>query len=214
MQATPPSPEAVDSALRVVLARPEFATPTRSPLSRWIGSAWERLGDWIGRLIAWLFPHLDAAGMLGPTAWRIVLVLLGGVGVLLLWYLGRRGLALWRRRARRRRGGEALEPGAPASSAEWEARSAAAERAGRWREAAIALYFAVVHRLSRAGAIAYDASKTPGDYRREARRVPSLARSVDAFVRAYEPLAFGRRTADASAFGRLKELARGLGANG
>lgn len=120
----------------------------------------------------------------------------------------------WRARERRRREAPAAAPPGPVGAEAWERRAREAAAAAHWREASLALYQALVLRLDEAGAVRYDPSKTPGDYRREARRAPAMARALDAFLRPFEPIAFGGRTADAAAYAVLRAAAEEAGARG
>jgi hypothetical protein len=105
-------------------------------------------------------------------------------------------------------------PRGPRTAADWEgaARRAAAE--GRLREAALALYNALVLRLDARGALRFDPAKTPGDYRREVRANPEVARPFAAFVRGFEPVVFGGRALDAEGYERLRAAAGEAGARG
>ncbi|HEY7766995.1 DUF4129 domain-containing protein, partial [Longimicrobium sp.] len=94
---------------------------------------------------------------------------------------------------------------------EEEARRLAAE--GRYRDAAVALYQALLLRMEAAGAVRYDPAKTPGDYRMEA-RPHALSRPLAAFLRAFEPAVFGGRSLDAGVYERLRGAAAEAGARG
>jgi hypothetical protein len=100
------------------------------------------------------------------------------------------------------------------SAASWESAAAAAAAAGRWREASLALYQVLLHRLDAVGAVRYDAAKTPGDYRRELRRDRGALGVLDAFLGPFEPIAFGGRPADAVIFERLRDAAASAGTDG
>jgi hypothetical protein len=99
-------------------------------------------------------------------------------------------------------------------AAAWEAAARAAAAAGRFRDAAIALYLAAVLRLEERGILRYHAGKTPGDYRAEARLHPESRGPFDTFIRQFLPVAFGARTPDAAAFHALRTTAVDLGVNG
>ncbi len=205
-----PGPGAVDSVLARVLARPEFAAPTESALRAGL----RRLGDWLlarlAELLRWLFPRLGAGGELGGYR-RIALGVLAVLGALLLAWIA---YLIWRNRRRRRaRPGAAEEAARPLTASEWEARARAAGAAGQWREAALALYQAVIYRLAERGAVKLDPAKTPGDYRRETRR-REVGPGLEGFLRAFEPVAFGADRPAAEAYARLRQLAGPLGAHG
>lgn len=95
----------------------------------------------------------------------------------------------------------------------WEAAARTAAAQGRFRDAALALYRAVVHRLEEAGALRYQADKTPGDYRREVSAHPART-PFDRFVRQLLPVAFGARAPDREAFEALRASAAQLNVHG
>lgn len=214
VQSVEPSPQLVDSALAAVLARPEFTPPPVSPLQRLMGQVLGWLRDRLVELFQWLLPTLDPEASGWVVLGRIALFVLGLAG---LWLVVRLALLLVhvRRRSERR----VLEIDVtgmrgPRTPAEWEMQAGHAVSEGRWRDAVIALYHAVVGRLAESGVLRADPAKTPGDYRREARADPRFGPSLDAFVRQFEPLAFGRRVADAETYARLRDVASILGARG
>ena len=206
-----PGPAAVDSALARVLARPEFAAPRESALH----AALRRLGNWIldriVDLLRWLFPRLARSSEAWSAYGRVALMVLAVLGALLLGYV----VYLVARNERRRRARlvAAETPPRPLTATEWEARARAAGAAGHWREAALALYQAVLHRLADRGTLRLDPAKTPGDYRRETRR-RDVGPTLESFLRAFEPVAFGPGHPQADAYARLRGLAAPLGAHG
>jgi hypothetical protein len=100
----------------------------------------------------------------------------------------------------------------PRTAADWEAEAARLAAEGRLREASAALYQALLLRLDGRGAVRFDPSKTPGDYRREARPHPDAAQALGAFLRLFEPVAFGGRGLDAEGWERMRVAAAGGGA--
>lgn len=212
MQSSPlPTPAETERALREVYARPEFAPPSPSPIREWLANAWNgfreflaglfpgvQLGEGSGRLLAWI-----AVALLILTALAIA-VHLAGVAT------GR-----WRARDRSR-AGAAQNPGAPRPlrAEDWEARAGRAAAEARWREAALALYQALLLRLHDRGAIRYDPAKTPGEYRREARGDPEAKQTLNGFLRLWEPVAFGGRPLDAAGWESLRSAAGGAGTRG
>lgn len=203
----------VDRVLQEVLSRPEFAPPPASLLTRALRGAgtwvWDRMVD----LVRWLFPDPGPVSSIWSFSRRALLVGLAVLGVALLVHLGRlwlRGLGAGVRPGRRGAdGGES----APATARDWEERARGAAAESRWREASMALYEAVIHRLAGERHVHLDPGKTPGDYRREVRGDPRVGADLDRFVRSFEPLAFGRR-GGREAYGELRSLARSLGAHG
>ena len=205
-----PTSAEVDRAVAAVFQRPEFTAPTLSgPLARlaeWYQQVRTAIGEWLGRLfessgggtvLFWIF-----------VAWLALTALALGI------YLARSARRGWR--ARDRGVGTHSGEGRPAvtGAAEWEATARRAAGEGRWRDAALALYQALLYRLEERGAVRYDAAKTPGDYRRESRRDREAARVLESFLRTWEPVAFGTRGADREGYSRLRELAAGGGARG
>ncbi|HEX5870227.1 MAG TPA: DUF4129 domain-containing protein [Longimicrobium sp.] len=214
MQAGIPTPAQVDEALRRTYARP--ALKPREPgaldgLREWWRQLWARIGQFFDR-----FGDLRSDS---PFLYWLV------IGVLVAAALAIVGYLLWSTLLRMEaRGGESGAQGAPRPAAapnarartapEWEeaARRAAAE--GRYREAAVALYQALLLRLEAAGALRYDPAKTPGDYRRETRRDPRAAGMLTAFLRGFEPAVFGGRALDGDGYERLRAAASGAGGHG
>lgn len=187
-QAAPPAAEEVAVALREVLARPEFQPAAGRPGR----GLWARAIRWLFDALDRLLPDIPSLPG-GPILNAIAIAALAAGAFVLVRRLARN---------RRRRGapapamarGESAPPTEPAlerTAEEWEARARELLAAGHPREAALALYQAVLRRLADAGLIRYDTSKTPGDYRREMADAPAAAGYV-AFLRRFEPLAFGR----------------------
>lgn len=206
------SPEEVSRALEEILARPEFAPPPPSPVLDWISQALGAVWDFLRGL----FPGFALGeGARGILFW-LVIATLALTGLLLALRLARyRPKGQWRPRTRTRGGPAAgREEAAPTTADGWETLARDLAARGRWREAAMALYQAVLQRLAARGTIRLDPAKTPGDYRRESRRDAESHRLLDAFLRRFEPLAFGGRTADAEAFERLLEAAGARPGNG
>jgi hypothetical protein len=213
LQAVELTATVVDSVLSAVLARPEFTPAPTSPLGRLLTAAGGWILERIHMALRWLLPDLDVSalqwGVIGRMAQPVLLV----IGVLVLGYIVTIGVRAFRGRRRRRRGGAGDRP-EPVTAADWEAAARAAADAGRWREAALALYQAVLRRLAQEGAVRFDPSRTPGEYRRELRSHPQLGDRVDRFVRAFERAAFGRSDADAAMYAELRQLAMELRGHG
>lgn len=211
MQARIPTAAQVDEALRRTYARPELQPREPGALDgvrEWWRQFWARFGQWFDR-----FGDLRSDS---PVVYWLVIGVLVAAGLFIVGYL------LWSTLARMEARG-APRPAAgrgPAinararTAAEWEeeARRAAAE--GRYREAAVALYQALLLRLEAAGAVRYDPAKTPGDYRREARRDPRAAGALTAFLRGFEPAVFGGRALDGEGYERLRAAAAGAAGDG
>lgn len=200
----------VHQVLEEILARPDFQPPDPAPLWRALGAAWEWVWLRLGDLLQWLAPGLESAAPAWSVLLRAALVVLAAVGVGVLVHLTRSWIASLS--GGRRRGPGAGEPAAaaPRSAGDWEAVARSAADEERWREAVMALYQVVIHRLAQDERLRLDPGKTPGDYRRELRSDPRAAALLDGFVRRWEPVAFGRRAANRRAWHELLERARGV----
>lgn len=204
MQVALPTRERVERALAEVYARPEFAPPARSPIREWLRSAWQTVREWFAALL----PDVQV----GAGSARVLYYgLLAVLALIALWtavHLVRRLRAMYRLRERERTTSAAGGESAP-DAAVWDARAAAAAARGAWREAALALYPALLLRLQQAGALQVNAHKTPGDYRREVRSRPDAARALGRFLHLWEPAVFGGRALDADGYERLRTAAGG-----
>ncbi len=198
-----PTAAQVERALGEVYARPELAGREPAPLLKWIGERWAEIRGALAALLD-RFHLLEGSA---PAYWLVIVWL-----VLVLCALGilaHIARSAWRGRERRARAaaGERGSAGRPAGGPEWEAEARRLAAAGRLREASLALYQALLLRLDARGAVRYDPSKTPGDYRREARKKPDAARALDAFLRRFEPVAFGGRALDGAGYDALARAA-------
>lgn len=204
-----PAPPQVEDALEHVYALPEFAPVARSPIQDGLAAAWR----WIRDFLAWLTPDFNF-GRAGDSALFLVLIaLMVAVGVAAVVHFSG-VLPRLLRRAESPGAAARRAAGRPSRAAEWEERARKAAAAAQWREAALALYQALLLRLEERGAVRYDPSKTPGDYRREARRNAEAKGVLDGFLRAFEPVAFGGRALDAGGYERLRDTAGRGGAHG
>lgn len=202
-------PDAVDveQALTSVYARSDLTPPPPSRLSVWLGQVWDSVWTWLSGLV----PDLQS-GMPGlrVLAW-VVMALLVCVALAALLHVAGVGAAWWRVRVRPGPLDGLPHPDLGVATrrdaAAWEARAQACADAEQWKEAALALYQAWLLRLDARGVVRYDDAKTPGEYRREARSDAAVASRVEAFLRAFEPAAFGMRPLDRASFGRLRALA-------
>jgi Domain of unknown function (DUF4129) len=203
--------EEVAAALARVYARDEFAERTLPSLLQWALNTWNGIRSWIRAQLASLVRLEDAAPVL---FWVIIAVL----GVTLLLALGHIFFALIQAaRGRERPAGAAdglvasgLEANDPA---DWERRARAAAAAGRFREAALALYQGVVLRLDQQGVVRFRPGKTAGEYRREAHGTAALAAPFDRFLRKFHPVAFGPRGPDLTSWESLRSSAAELGSH-
>lgn len=203
MQAELPTPPQVAGALERVYARPALAPPEPGlldPVREAIGRFWDAVGRFFSRL------GIGDAG--GEWLHWLIVGILAAVGVAIVAYFLHQSLSrLGEPGLRSRPAEDAAGAGARARSApEWDALASRLAREGRYREAALALYQALLLRLEAAGALRYDAAKTPGDYRRETRPHPR-GRALGEFLRGFEPVAFGGRALAADGYERLRRTA-------
>jgi hypothetical protein len=198
----------IEEALAGVYARPEFIERGPPAWQTALARIFEPVVDFFDRFFERVAPGPAEAGylvwLIGGILGLIAIVVIAGW---IRWALTGRGRDPFARRPRRR--SSAPEPGRPTAVEEWEARARGLAAAGRLREAALALYQALLLRLEASGSVRVDPAKTPGDYRREARGHEAGFRVLDEFLRGFEPIAFGNRPVDAVAYERLTRLAAG-----
>jgi hypothetical protein len=202
-----PSAAEVQQAVARVYARPEYAE--RHGLREWIN---RKLAEALG----WLSDKLGSFSELRhshPWIFWLVVGWLAIAALALLAHLVWTTVQAARRAEPEAAGGagKAAKAG-PRTAAGWEAEAARLAAAGRLREASAALYQALLLRLDGRGAVRFDPSKTPGDYRREARPHPDAARALTGFLRLFEPVAFGGRGLDADGWERMRVAAAEGGA--
>lgn len=210
MQASLPTEPQVRAALERVYARPELAPRQPGPMdgaSGFLRRVLGRIGDW--------FDSFGALRSDSPIVYWIVIGALVALGLGIIAYFVRSTLSSLEEGAPRiaRGPGQAIDARAR-TAGEWEEEARRAAAAGRFRDAAVALYQALLLRLEAAGILRYDPAKTPGDYRREARRDPRAAGALTAFLRGFEPVVFGGRALDAAGYDRLRGAAGEAGAHG
>jgi hypothetical protein len=200
----------VDRALAEVFERPEFAPPPPSPIGEWLAGVWDSVRRWI----AGAFAGVDLTPGGQRLLFWMVVALLAVAALALLVRVVRLAAAWWARRGERERRTPGTSSATATSAEDWDARARDAAAGGRWRDAALALYHALLLRLAARGAVRVDAAKTPGDYRRETRGDETAAAALDAFLRPFEPVAFGGRPLDAEGYARLRATVAQAGANG
>jgi hypothetical protein len=212
MQASLPTEAQVRAALERVYARPELAPPAPGPLD----GVRAAIGRLLGRIGQWFNSFGDLRSDSPIVYWLVMGALialgLGIIGYFIYNTLLRLGNADPAPRAARGPAG-AIDARAR-TAGEWEEEAARAAAAGRFRDAAVALYQALLLRLEAAGVVRYDPAKTPGDYRREARRDPRASGALSSFLRGFEPVVFGGRALDAAGYDRLRGAAGEAGAHG
>lgn len=202
-----PSAQQVQEAVARVYARPEFQE--HHGIREWLGQLFSRAWLWIADKLE-AFGHLK---LTHPVIWWLV------VGWLVLTVLALFTHLVWSTMQAAKRGDDAEPASAarkraakPRTAADWEAEAARLAGEGRVREAAAALYQALLLRLDGRGAVRFDPAKTPGDYRREARQHPEAAQALGSFLRLFEPVAFGGRGLDLEGWERMRVAAAAGGA--
>lgn len=196
------TPQEVADALARVYAREEFSERGVPALLQLIRDVRASVTSWIRGLLSDLLPESWPAFV----SW-LLLALLVIAAALALFHLVR-AVAGPRHRVAVPEPLRLVEDGVR-DVAWWEAAARAAAAQGRFRDAAQALYRAVLHRLDEADALRYQADKTPGEYRREVHAHPARS-SFDRFVRQFLPVAFGARAPDSAAFEALRASAAQL----
>lgn len=163
------------------------------------------------RVWRWLFPGDQGAALeAGEIALRVIL----GIAALLVLVQTVRFVAARVRRGRGRRASSTDAAARTQTAAEWEVLARSAAEDGRWRDAALFLYQAVLHRLAERDRVRLHPAKTPRDYRREIRQDAQLLDRWVTFVGRFEPLAFGPGAPDPDAYERLRSAAEPLGTRG
>jgi hypothetical protein len=194
--------EEVRTTLTEVLSRPEFQVPEPGPIALLLA----RISDALRELVLALVRRIPLPELGGSALPWLIRGALALAAVLLILHVVR---ALARREPptfRRRAAGASVVPASP--EPDWYALAERAAGSGRFPQAALALYQALLTRLRDRGLIRLDPAKTPGDYRRELRGHPAVAGAMDRFLAAFEPMVFGGRAADREAFERIRERAR------
>lgn len=199
-----PGATEVAEALARVYARPEFRTrePPRliQRVLELVERAFEAFLDLMGRMLP------GALTELAPfLTWVIVFVLVAAA-VLAVWRLSEHYIDRGSKAGRATATAPAPAP-RPRTAADWEALAAGAAARGSYREAALALYQAVLARLAERGALHLREGKTPGDYERELRRDPELSPAFRGFIGLLLPVAWGSRAPVAGDFEKLNLLA-------
>lgn len=193
--AGPAPAAAVRDTVAAIVGQVAFRRSVRTSLLSRMWSAVERLLEWLRDALP--------RGVHARQVAIVCVIVLALLVVLRVAHAARLRDETARRRSRRASAaGSATDPAA-------EARALAA--AGRFTEAAHALYRALLQLLARREKLRLHPSKTSGDYARElrARRSP-LHAPFRAFGRRYDRMLFGHEPLDADAYATLLEEARPL----
>lgn len=180
MQQELPGADEIWAVFDRVLASPDFQQPTESIAERIVGLVYDFLRALFGR---WM-PTLDDETV---RLVSLALVFLAAGAVI---------VATWRRTVDRdsRAGRRSRRTSAtsPRSATDWVRRARQAQREGRLRDAATALYRAVVLHLEARGDVRYGEWKTPGDYALEVGGTDAES-SFESFLALFVEIAFGPR---------------------
>lgn len=199
-----PTPAEVEAALASVYARPEFTDRELPFLLRWIRDLYRAAEQ----ALLGLLQELVALEATRPVLFWILAAWLALTLGAILVHLGTSAWYALRGKERRPRGEErARRP--QVGAVDWAALARRAAEGGRFRDASVALYRELLTFLRDRGTVRIRDSKTPHEYLGEARRGdPGRAVPFAAFLRLFEPMAFGRVAPDASEFVRLEDAAR------
>jgi hypothetical protein len=198
MPAPLPTAAQVQKAVSAVYRRPEYQERH---------GVMDRVWEQVGRALAWIGDRIGQLAALRHSAPVLFWIIVGWLALSAAAILAH---LVWTAVKAARRGDDGPAPAAktkaarPRGPAEWEAEAARLAAEGRLREAAVALYPALLLRLDALDAIRFDPSKTPGDYRLEARKDPAAAGALNAFLRLFEPVVFGGRALDQDGWEKMR----------
>jgi hypothetical protein len=204
-----PSAGEVRQALERVYAREELAPPPAEVPS--FVQRVQELWTWAGEVARGWLRSLAVMHGENPVLFWVLMGWMVVTLVAILVHIAYTAVAAWRVRDRggapRPTAAAAAAPPPPDTAEAWDAEARRAAAEGRLRDAAVALYQAVVLRLDARGVVRREQAKTPGEYRREARRDPVAGPAFTAFLRQFEPVAFGGRPIDGAGYERLRGAA-------
>ncbi|MFI5388738.1 MAG: DUF4129 domain-containing protein [Candidatus Eremiobacterales bacterium] len=183
----------LEAAAKSILAESTYRVSATKPAQAQQPTIWERILNWIIDRIDALLGGLATATQKVPIVGVIIGYAIVGAAVIGLAFVGYR---IARRLTSRRDAavpglGDALPPSTNADDLYSLARDAA--RNGNAAPAVALLYQAALVLLDRVDRVAYDPSRTPGEYRRLVRRkAQAIADAFDALARLFVAVAFGR----------------------
>lgn len=207
MQGPGPTATEVQEALTKVLARPEFAPIPESGLAALLG----RIRAAVAAAFASILERLHLVDIGSELFLPVLWFFLAGTALLLVAHIVSALADVRRGRGVRTPAAEAGTAAPGRAATDWATAAERAAEAGRFRDAVLALYQALLDRLQRQGLIRRDPAKTPGDYRRELRPHPARAHALERFLQHFEPVAFGGREPDRTAFDRIRTLGEAVG---
>ena len=166
------------AVVRSILATSPYRRAPRATLEKPKKTLLELLGDWIHDNI-WIpirhFFHslhlYDPHASAGNAGRILVYALIAAAAAVLVYVIYRLALAFGRPKA----GGvtdrgDRVASTPPSSSKQWRARAAELARAGDYARAVAALFTASLATLDERTIVTFDATRTPGEYRRLVRR--------------------------------------------
>jgi hypothetical protein len=178
-------PDGVRERAEEILSRPEYDEPPKS--------IWDRIGEWLGDQISRLFESIGLGGGGAGTviAWLLLAALAAGVA----WLIVRAVQSgVWGQGAGRGNEGDPVivETEADRTPSDWLAEAARHEAAGRWSEALLCRYRALVTELVKRSVIPELIDRTSGEYVQDVRqRAPGIAASFTAATRLFEAAWYG-----------------------
>lgn len=181
----------VGSTVRSILSQAAYRVAKTTPAQAQQPSIWERILDWIVEKLDELFGRLAQVTQGMPIVGTVLAYAILAAAIAALAFVGYR---IARRIASSRvRGaagiGDPLPPQANAD--ELFAAALANARDGRAAQAIALAYQASLVVLDRSDRVAYDASRTTGEYRRlVSRKAPAIAALFDALARLFVAAAF------------------------
>ena len=188
----------LEAAAKSILAESAYRARVTKPAQPPQPTIWDRILNWMIEKIDELFGGLATATQKVPILGVIIGYAIVGAAIMGLVFVGYR---IARRLTSRRDvavagHGEALPVSTNADALYALARDTA--RSGNAAPAVALLYQAALVLLDRVDRIAYDPSRTPGEYRRLVRRnAQTIADAFDALARLFVAVAFGRASAGA-----------------
>ena len=201
----------VEAAATSILAEPAYRVAPTKPAQAPQETIWERILDWIITQFDRLFGGLAQATQKIPVVGKIIGYAIVGAAIVGLVFVGYR---IARRLTSRRDNvsanlGDALPINATADDLYAIARDQA--RSGNAAPAVALLYQAALMLLDRVDRVAYDPSRTPGEYRRLVRRkAQTTADAFDALARLFVAVAFGRVRAGSDDWDRADAAYSGI----
>jgi hypothetical protein len=181
-----------------ILARPEYQPPAPT--------IWDRIGSWIGELLARLLSRLfsgPSVGAGGPWAW-IILAVLVGIVILLLTRL-----SIGAGATKSHDPLFATELEAVRSPVEWLSEAERFEGRGAWKQALRCRYRALVSQLIDRGVLVDIPGRTSGEFRIEVfRRAPHAAADFGRATDLFDSAWYGDKPTGQADNARFQDLSR------